>query len=429
MGDLTATPAFYQDAPEKRLAVCLFNRATYGRCKELIHELSIYPNFKITLVVGSALLWDDYGKAVDHIEKEHPGVRIQRIETERSDGTHAGMGAQAGALLSQLSRFFSANTFDAVVVVADRYETLPAATAANYHNLPVVHLQGGEVTGNIDDRVRNAVTKLADLHFVATDLCKEYVLAMGEERERVFKTGCPSIDVLKRNRVTRYTPKEKYILSIFHPETENSEKAFEQTRIVMEAVLEYCAEHQFRCHWFYPNPDPGREEIVRYLDLAVKENPALVMKAINKPPVEFLKQLAGARLIVGNSSCGIRESAWLGLPAVNVGERQKMRERAYNVVSTDYDRAEILAALKYQHTMQKYPRSQLFGDGRASRWIAQYLQRIQFSLKGPLTYPLQPRFKEQHFGPDRTRSHTQRRNPPGTRAAGSHDHEHQPQAG
>lgn len=401
---MTHVSNFAQYLDKRKLCLCVFNRASYGRCKSLIQELAKYENVELTVTLSSALLMEEFGNAAaEYITGDTENVTFELIDIGYTDHTHLGMCGASARILSRFSEYFDKKRFDCVVVVADRFETLPCAMAASYQNIPVAHVQGGEVTGNIDEKVRHAVTKIADYHFASTELAKDYILHMGEERSRIHMTGCPSIDLISKSYIARWQPKERYILSIFHPETENPDEAFEQTRVALEAVLEYTSKYGFRCYWFYPNPDPGRSEIVKLLDKALSENPAFIVKAINKEPEAFLRQLAGARMIVGNSSCGLRESSYLGVPAVNIGRRQNLRERADNVIDVDYQKEEILQAMEVQHIQRKYQKSRLFGSGRAGRYIAEWLAaKIDFSLKGPLTYPRSDKFRERHIGKGRT---------------------------
>lgn len=390
--------AFIAHLEELKLHLCLFNRATYSRCKALIEELSKYPNIKLTLICSSSLLMGDYGKAIDYIRRDHRNCHIETIDEMPQNPTGTGSAMLVGKLMIALSGYFSTTKPNAVIVVADRFETWAPALVARCHNIPIVHIQGGEITGNIDDVIRHSITQVADYHFVSTYAAKTYLIEMGQEPKRVYLTGCPSLDVIARNKIFRRWGKGKYIISIFHPETNLVEKAYEQTKIVMEAVIEYCILNDYKCYWYYPNPDPGRMEIVRYLDSVLSEYSKHIVKAINLEPEQFLRQLAQCRLIIGNSSCGIRESSRLGVPSINVGDRQLLRERSNNVMDVGYDKDKIFRLLKKQHDMEKYTPSNLYGSGQSTKRMAEYLARMNYSLKGPLTYPLQAKFKEQHFG-------------------------------
>lgn len=412
---------FYKEPKKRKIAICIFNRATYARCKHVIEELAKDPEFEISIGLSSSVLWKEFGDpARNYILREHSNVHCELIEIERHGSSQLEMARASAKILERFADWYALSGFDAVVVVADRYETLPAAMAASYQNIPLIHIQGGEITGNIDDKVRHAITKLSDYHFVSTKCAKEYVLAMGEEMQRVFLTGCPSLDLITRNRILRpkhpQRVKENYCIAIFHPETENLDSAKEQTQIVLEAVIEYCAKYGVHCYWHYPNVDPGREEMIEILDQAMIQHSDLLRKADNQEPEAFLRHLCQARLIVGNSSCGIRESSRLGVPSVNIGERQRLRERAENVIDADYDHKAIVDALVQSHLAWTYARcnagSELYGGYDASKIIYQKLKSIDFSLKGPLTYPFQFKYRENHFGSSRFEKQQRRKTRP-----------------
>ena len=388
--------------PKKKLAICIFNRATYARCKSVIKELSKFPHIDLTVILSSSLLMEEFGNAAqEYIIGDSNNVHIELIDTGPNLSTGLGICRSSSRILDLFSSYFHSLSFDAVIVVADRFETLPAAMAASYQNIPVIHIQGGETTGNIDDRVRHAVTKIADYHFAATELSKEYILHMGEDQRRVHQTGCPSIDLIFTNKIKRWHPKEKYILCIFHPETENVQEAYDQTKTVLESVLEYCMQFGTRCYWYYPNPDPGRAEIIGLLDSILSQQKDFLIKAINKDPVLFMRQLAGAQFIIGNSSCGIRESSFIGLPAIDIGDRQLYRERASNVITVKHNKEQIKKAMIVQLRESRHKTSYVFGIGKAGKAIAHYISKMDFMLKGTLTYPFHSKFKERHFGEGR----------------------------
>lgn len=390
---------------KRKFALCLFNRATYSRCKYLIKAICDHPNMELTVLLSSAVGMEEYGNAQSYITKENPGAKIEHIECNFVSDSVLRAGLASSQILEGFSKHFASHSYTACIVIADRFETLPATYAAALQNIPIVHLQGGEVTGNIDERVRHAITKLSDYHFAATEAAKKYIIEMGEERFRVFSTGCPSLDVVRRGHIRRFKPKEKYIISQFHPHTTEIDEAYSQTEAVLKAVIEYCAKEAVNCYWYWPNPDPGREEIIKLLEEAHKANRHFLIKAINKPPESFLLQLAGAKFIIGNSSVGIRECSFMGVPAINVGDRQALRERSFNVVDCGFDEQDLLRAIYSQSQAKRYPRSLLYGDGRASEYMVEHLSRINFEQKGQLTYPYKFEFRELHFGEARFERH------------------------
>lgn len=385
-----------------RLSLFLFNRATYARMKAFIGHTQAHPGVDLTLVLSSSLLSPTYGKAVDYIEKFHPKANIVKIPTDDFPYTHADMAEGQVQIASRISDYLKKTKIDIAMLVADRYETDPASMVLASFHVPTIHVQGGEITGNIDEKIRHAITKRSDYHFAATTLAAKYLVQMGEDEERVFHVGCPSIDLISMNKIARNIP-GKTMMCIFHPETDRIDHAFEQTRIVMEATVKFCASHHLACEWFYPNPDPGRQKITDYLDQNLKTHPKLLSRAINREPEAFLRKLASAPIVIGNSSCLIRESAYLGVPAVLIGDRQAIRERGWNVIEVDYQSKNIFEAMAHQKQIGHYMRNmKLFGCGKARAAMLDIILDIHrssgFTIKGPLTYPAWKQFRGEHFG-------------------------------
>lgn len=385
----------------KRIYLCIFNRASYGRHKILIERLGDIPNIELTVLLSSSMLWEEFGNAAaSYATCNNPKVKHKLIKIEYLGSSLLNSVIDSSLLALRFGKVFSEDKPDAVILIADRYETLPAAMAASYQNIPIIHIQGGEITGNIDDKVRHAVTQLSDYHFACTPLARKYLLLMGQDPKRVWDFGCPSLDLIKDYKIKRddIDKLNKKIIVIFHPETENHQDAYKQTEIVLRAVTKFCLAHKYyKCIWYYPNNDPGRESIINLLDGAVKHYSKHLFKAVNEDPVTFLRRLAQCRLIVGNSSCGIRESSYLGVPSINIGERQRLRQRALNVVDAPFDKDQIIMAMENQNTVMKYKPSFLYGTGQASKYIADKISSLDIKSKGPLTYPYRKEFYDIHF--------------------------------
>jgi len=387
------------DAVEyKKFCIPVFNRATYARVKSLIKRFDQLDNVDATVVLSSGVAMEKYGNAAEYIKEAHNHVEILEFDEDNELGTEEGAARMSGDIISSLGAYLARNKFDGLIVVADRFETIQAAMAGVLTNTPVIHIQGGEITGNLDERVRHACTKLADYHYAATGLSRKYIIDMGENYRRVRNYGCPSLDLIREARIRRSSKTDNYIIGCFHPETENQDEAFEQTEIVLKATLDYCRKNNLKVHWFWPNPDPGREEVVRMLDQALEECPHYLVKAENRPPEEFVRFLSRAVTVVGNSSMAIRECSYLGIPAVNVGLRQGYRERAGNVIDVDFSQHDILAALARQHRIRKYAPSTLYGSGHASYHIVASLMEQEITLKPSLTYPFSDENEKHHFG-------------------------------
>jgi UDP-hydrolysing UDP-N-acetyl-D-glucosamine 2-epimerase len=285
------------------------------------------------------------------------------------------------------------------VTIADRYETLATAVAASYMNIPLVHVQGGEVTGSIDEKVRHAVTKLANLHLVSTQLAGERVRRLGEDPASVHVTGCPSIDIaadvaarpqmdfdpfVKYGGVGPTTDlSHGYLVVMQHPVTTEYDEARHQVDESLFAVKDF----GLPVLWFWPNVDAGSDGTSKGIRVfREKENPTNFHLFRNMFPEDFLRLLWGATAIVGNSSVAIRECSYLGVPAVNIGTRQLGRERAHNVIDVKHDRREIAAAIAAHIGRGRPQRDLLYGDGQAGKRIADCLADVDLTIEKRLTY-------------------------------------------
>jgi UDP-hydrolysing UDP-N-acetyl-D-glucosamine 2-epimerase len=309
------------------------------------------------------------------------------------------MAKSTGLGLVELATVFDNLKPDLVVSVADRFETLATATAAAYMNIPVVHVQGGEVTGSIDEKVRHAVTKLADAHFVCTDLARERVIRMGERPDRVWLTGCPSIDIaalVESDSHLDFDPIELYggvgaevdlsdgyVLVLQHPVTTEHNEALEQVNETLHAV----AQLDLPALWFWPNVDAGSDSTSKGIRrFREREDPSNMHFFRNMPPEDFLRLTAKSRGIIGNSSVAIRECSFLGVPAVNIGSRQSGRERGRNVVDVGHERDAILEATQRQVAVGRHEQDRIYGDGQAGQQIADLLATIEIDVVKQLTY-------------------------------------------
>ena len=311
------------------------------------------------------------------------------------------MAKTAGIGITELSTIFDNLRPDMVLTVADRYETIATAVAAAYLNIPLVHVQGGEITGSVDEKVRHAITKFANYHFVSTTGAAERVIRMGEEPDAVFVTGCPSVDlaldVRNRGRALSFDPYAKYlglgpavplgvepyVIVMQHPVTTDYAHAQDQIMPTLEAARDL----GMPVLWFWPNVDAGSDGISKAIRRFREESrPAHMHFFKNMPPEDFLQLLYCSACIVGNSSVAIREASFLGVPAVNIGDRQSGRERAANVFDVGYDRSAIAAAIGSQVAHGLYPSSTLYGDGRAGDRIAALLHDVPHRIEKRLTY-------------------------------------------
>jgi UDP-hydrolysing UDP-N-acetyl-D-glucosamine 2-epimerase len=341
----------------RRVCIVITARPSYARVKSVMEAVQAHPDLELQLVVGASALLERYGPVIDVIRAD--GFRPDAVVYMVVEGENLVTTAKSTGLgVVELATIFDNLRPDVVVSVADRYETIATAIAASYLNLPVAHLQGGEVTGSIDEKVRHAVTKLSNLHFVSNTPAKERVVRMGEPSDTVFVTGCPSVDLADRVIAGNgepfdpfeayggvghpFDPSQGYLVVMQHPVTTEYERALEEIWETLLAVEEL----KLPTFWFWPNVDAGSDGISKGIRVfrETRDIPhAYFFK--NLAPEDFLRLLDGATCLVGNSSVGIREGAFLGLPVVNIGNRQSGRDRAENVMDVGYDRTGIVKAV------------------------------------------------------------------------------------
>ncbi len=360
----------------KKICVVVASRANYGRVKYLMKAIQSHPDLELQVIVGASTLLERFGKAVNIIRADgfEPVRSIHYViegETLTTQAKSTGLG------IVELSSAFEDLRPDMVVTVADRFETMATAIASTYLNIPLVHLQGGEVSGNIDDRVRHAITKLSDLHFVASELSAIRVVSMGEDPECVFNYGCPAMDILanedlsiSNKQMYQYSGvghtidwSKPYILAIQHPVTTSYGNGFQEVSQTLQA-LKSIPDLQKVVMW--PNIDAGSDDVSKGIRLFREKNmsePISYHK--NFSPEDYARVLNNAICCIGNSSSFIREAAFLGVPAVIVGDRQNGREHGKNVVFTDYDSKQIRQKLYSQLEHGRYIPDFLFGDGQA----------------------------------------------------------------
>jgi len=381
---------------KRKICVVVASRANYGRVKYVMKAIKEHPDLELQLVVGASIMLDKAGKALDVIygdgftplRKVYYVVEGDQLETTAKS---TGLG------IIELSTVFRDLAPDVVITVADRFETMATAIAASYLNIPLAHIQGGEITGNIDELVRHAITKLSHYHFPATELSKERLLKMGEEPWRVMKSGCPSIDTLVHQdlsisnaRMTQYSGtgnqidfSQPYILVLQHPVTTTPEEGRKQIEETLYALKE--RPEQKLVMW--PNIDAGSDKVSKGIRIFNNKHKELNYGYYkNFSPEDYNAVLNNAVCAVGNSSSFIREGSFLGTPAVEIGDRQEGREIGKNVIRCGYKKDEILQSVDYQIQHGRYESENIFGDGTAGVSIANYLATVNLDINKRMTY-------------------------------------------
>ena len=382
----------------RKIAVVITARPSYSRVKTVLTAIKKHPELELQLIVAASALLDRYGSAVNYIEKD--GFEIAAKVFNVLEGENLTAAAKTtGIGILELSTVFDNLRPDIVVTVADRFETMATAISASYMNIPLAHIQGGEVTGNIDEKVRHSITKLADYHFVASENAKKRVLKLGENPAMVFNTGCPSIDIAQevaKNKTLNFNPYEKYggvgsephidkgyIVVMQHPVTNE----YQDSRKHIESTLRAIQKINKPTLWFWPNVDAGADGTstgIRAFREKYKMENVHFFK--NMEGDDFLSLLHNSLCLVGNSSVGIRECAYLGVPVINIGSRQNRRDRGNNVVDVSYDENEIVAAVETILITNNRATSNVYGGGTAGEQIANLLKELPLQFHKTITY-------------------------------------------
>ena len=383
---------------KRKICVVVASRANYGRVKYLMKAIKEHKDLELQLIVGASTLLDRFGSAIKVIKQDgfKPDREIHYVvegEILLTQAKSTGMG------IIELATAFNDLKPDAVVTVADRFETMATAIAASYLNIPLIHIQGGEVSGNIDDRVRHAITKLSDYHYVATEKSRDRVIKMGESPETVFNSGCPAMDVIANfddlSINNKYMSKyggvgfgidweKPYILMVQHPVTTNIGYCKNHVESTLYALLKF---EQYQKVVLWPNADAGSDEVSKGLRVFREQNKDSKFHFFkNFSPEDYIKVMKNSSCLVGNSSSFLREGSFLGIPAVCVGDRQNMREHGKNCIFCDYSTSDIIEKLEYQLKHGIYDQSQIFGKGNAGKLIANSLAEINLKRQKTISY-------------------------------------------
>ncbi len=373
-------------SPPKKRRVCFIitNRIHYARQEVLLKQLQSDPDFELQLIVGGSALLEKYSEVMPSLARKGFEVHEQMLNLVEG-GNHAAMAKTAGLAVLELTNTFQKLNPDIVLIRGDRFEQLAAAMTAAYLNKTVAHIEGGDVTGNIDESVRHAITKLAHIHFVTNDDSYKRVLQMGENPAYVFNVGSPDIefsDQVKRepdeammNRIGvggHIDFSKPYIMVIQHPVTSETSNLDNVTK-----TLEAVSKLDIQALWFWPNPDAGTDEVSKGIRRFREHNPTPHIRfVIDIHPRDFVSLLKHARCLVGNSSSGIKEASFFGTPVVNIGTRQQGRMRSQNITDVGYDIVEIRSAVKNQITHGHYEPSLIYFKPETSKRIRKVLKTV-----------------------------------------------------
>ena len=369
----------------RKIFVVIERRADYSRFRPILLKLKEDPFFKLHLVVTGICLLKNHGNDINYIKEDGFEIAAE-IPMFKNNSKDSG-----GEMVRSMSRFMlkvvnELEKFKPHLVLSgfDIGANFAVTVAAAHMNIPVVHIQGGEITGSIDESLRHAMSKFAHIHFPATEISKERLIRMGENPKSIYVVGCPSIDTLISAPIIPKEDLEKEFkvdfskpvaLVIQHPVTTTNKESFKQIEETIEAVKDL----KIQTIVLLPNNDAGYSDIIKSLKSSkLKYFPSL-------SPIKYSNLLRNIWVLVGNSSSGIHEALTFNIPVVNIGMRQQGRERAKNIIDVPHDRKAISKAIqkalfdqKFKNLIKKMVNP--YGNGKSSEKIVKLLKEI--SLEG-----------------------------------------------
>lgn len=367
----------------RRVCYVTGTRADFGLMQSTLTAIRDHAALQLDIVVTGMHLSAAHGATVNEIVAANLLVSA-RVEVDLADSTGATMARNIGVMLQGFVDAFARIKPDVVLLLGDRGEMLAGALAAIHLNIPIAHIHGGERSGTVDEPVRHAISKLSHIHFVATEEARNRLIRMGEQASQVFVTGAPGLDgLLELASLSKTTlcenaqldPTQRLSLFIFHPVIQQSEQAGEHAKMLIDALLA----EGLQVVALMPNADAGSTEVRKQLEVFASHPKIRVVTHL--PRRHFVSWMAACDVMLGNSSSGIIEAASFGVPVINVGTRQNLRQRNPNVIDADLDEDAVKGAIRTGLQKNRFKPINCYGDGQASMRIANHLASLPLTAE------------------------------------------------
>lgn len=367
----------------RTIAVVTGTRAEYGYLKPLMQAIQIDPELRLLPIITGMHLLPQFGNSYRIVKKDFPAAR--KIPMIYAGDQLKDMAEYLASGINNFARFFDKNHPDILVVLGDRSESFAAALAAFYLNIPIAHINGGDVSGTtIDESIRHAITKLSHIHLVHTKENAERVERMGEDKKRIFITGALTLDTIlhsplpsKKEIFEKYhlNPDKTTYLAIQHPITTLKDRGYSQLKELLGA-LDTLKEQTI---FLYPNSDAGGKTFIKLI-LTYGKKP-FVHTVKNMPHEEYLSILKSVDLMIGNSSSGIIEAPSFKIPVINIGSRQQGRQRSANILDVQPEKNKILKAIDFALHDKGFQRKvhtckNQFGNGTAAQKMIKIFKEL-----------------------------------------------------
>lgn len=388
----------------KKVCVFVGSRANYSSARSIMREIQRHPGLELQLVLGAAALLDRFGNIEQTIRDDGFAIDAKFYMIVEGENPTT-MAKSTGLGIIDVTNVFNNLQPDIVLVIGDRFDVMAPVIGATFMNIPIAHTMGGERSGTIDESIRHAITKFAHIHFPANEDARQRILKLGEPPDWVFNVGCPRMDyvieVLNRcRRGEMYTSEEvfqkykgvgdrfsleaeDFLLVSHHPVTTE----YGSNRGVMEEILAALADLRLPTIMLWPNADAGSDEVSKAIRVfRERYRPDWLHLFINLPIDVYVQLMFQARCMIGNSSSAIREGEAIGIPAVNIGNRQNMRVKGANIVDVAPSRTAIVEAVRMQMEKGRIPSQNLYGDGTAGSQIAAILACSEPPIQKCISY-------------------------------------------
>jgi len=357
---------------KKKLLFITGTRADYGKIKSVIKK-TINEKFNVRIFVTGMHLSKKFGETFHEVKKNFNRHHIFKFKNFKNNLSQDIILANT---IYGVSKFLKKFKPDMVIVHGDRVESLACAISASFNNILVAHIEGGEISGNIDEHIRHSISKLSHIHLVSNKIAKNRILKMGELKKNVFEVGSPDIDIMSSKNLPNINQvKEryginfkKYCIGMFHPVTSEIKKTKNQTEIFLKSLVK--SNQNFIL--IYPNNDPGNEFIIKAYKKLNNLNQFRIIKSMRFE--FFLTLLKNSDLIIGNSSCGVIEAPFYGIPTINIGNRQNKRSKENSIINITFNEKLIRRNIK-KYIKIKFKKSKLYGNGNADKKIVNILKK------------------------------------------------------
>jgi UDP-hydrolysing UDP-N-acetyl-D-glucosamine 2-epimerase len=374
----------------KKIFIFIGSRANYASIKSALIHIKKNKKLKLFIVLGASAVISKYGNLERILKKDGFDI-YKKIYFLIEGESPLTMAKSTGLGLIELTSVLDELKPDIALTVGDRFETMATTLASTYLNIPLAHTMGGEVSGTIDESIRHAVTKFAHIHFPASKKSAERIYKLGEEKKNIFHVGCPRLDLirtmLKKEKLSKFNDrilkegvgdyinlKKPFLLVSQHPVTSEYDKTDSHFLNTLRAVEKVGIQTIF----LWPNADAGSGKIALKIRQWREGHRKLKSHFFKNLPVEdYLKLMHVTSCLVGNSSSGIRDGAYIGTPVVNIGSRQHFRERGPNVIDCTNNTQEIYKAIITQIKKGKYKSNKIYGDGKSGKRIAKILANLK----------------------------------------------------